>query len=578
MPRPIALLLALALCGASSALAAAPDSDADFRAFVADLQSAGELGYEEALLLRFQRALAPEDLPQEAESVDPVPDKSLTLLIHEFESAREGLSPGVVGVIDEYLDTADEAPALLHLTDRFRFEYRLDGAHAVPAEDLDGSGTPDFVERAGAWAEFSLDAYADAGFAGPLTQDGRVHVSFREMNAYGYARVEDGVPALTLHRNFANFPPNRDPEGHAAGAAKVTVAHELKHASQYASSGWAEGGWLEADATWAENFVFDETDDYVRYLSSNSPVSSPGNWMPVSYEDCLWQQCLEQAMGPAVLVDFFDRREAHPEEAVLQSFARVLEDRGTSLSEAAATLGAWSYFSGANAGGPAGFPDAELFPTPPLRAVLSQSGDSSTDVLAPLGTHYVMVPRADRAGAPEVSFIGQRDAGFALSAVITQPDGTRRLLGVPMVSPTTSAAALPTSWEQTASIVLIATHVHPNADAQYSLTFNDENSVGAPELQNGAALTLEPNFPNPFRHSTTLSFSLSQPDAVRLAVYDVAGRLVRRLHDGRSLPAGSHEAIWDGIDEAGRLSAPGIYYYRLESTHGSVSRRMLLLR
>ena len=81
-----------------------------------------------------------------------------------------------------------------------------------------------------------------------------------------------------------------EPSG--SGAAKVTIAHELKHASQFTSSAWTEeAGWLEADATWAEDFVFDETDDYLRYLPYGSPVSHPDGWLPVSYEDCLWQTC-----------------------------------------------------------------------------------------------------------------------------------------------------------------------------------------------------------------------------------------------------------------------------------------------
>jgi hypothetical protein len=588
MPRPIAphLALAFALVLASgvpssvpSAWALAPDSDSGFRAHVDNLQTEGELGYEEALLLRFQRAFDPDDLPEEAESLEPWPDKSLTLLIHEYGSVRTGLSQALVETVDDYLADGLRAESHSYGTPHFRLAYDTDGLHAVPPEDLDASGVPDFVERIGAWAEQSRNAFLDVGFTAPIPSDGAVEISFRQMSAYGYTQLVAGIPRIVLHRNFSGFPANRDPEGNDRGAAKVTVAHELKHASQYASSGWTEGGWLEADATWAEDFVFDGTDDYIRYLAVNSPVSSPASWMPVSYEDCLWQQCLEQSFGVDVLVDFFDRRAAQPGEPVMESFSRVLDASGNSLDQAMETLGVWSYFSGANAvDRPAGFADADRFPTPPLRSVLAQAGDTVTDTMAPLANHHVLVARADRAGVPEISFVGDRHSSFALNALVTGLDGSRVVHALPMVSPTSSAAALDTTWEETASIVLIATRLGVAGEAQYSLTFNDENSVGIPELESGAMLSLDANYPNPFRTTTTISFSLGVPSSVRLAVFDVSGRLVRRLHDGRALAAGRHDVTWDGIDEAGRASAPGVYYYRLEAPQGAASRRMLLLR
>ena len=74
--------------------------------------------------------------------------------------------------------------------------------------------------------------------------------------------------------------------------------------------------------------------------------------------------------------------------------------------------------------------------------------------------------------------------------------------------------------------------------------------------------------PNPFNPSTTLRFDLPVGGRVRLAVYDVAGRLLRTLLDVE-LPAGSHEAVWDGRDSAGRGMASGSYFARLLAGEGS---------
>lgn len=85
----------------------------------------------------------------------------------------------------------------------------------------------------------------------------------------------------------------------------------------------------------------------------------------------------------------------------------------------------------------------------------------------------------------------------------------------------------------------------------------------------GVAPVLQPAFPNPFRHSTTLRFSLDAAAPVRVEVVDVTGRRVATLQDG-DLSAGIHESVWDGRDAAGRPAAGGVYFLRMRA--GSVER------
>ena len=92
-----------------------------------------------------------------------------------------------------------------------------------------------------------------------------------------------------------------------------------------------------------------------------------------------------------------------------------------------------------------------------------------------------------------------------------------------------------------------------------------------------AAPRLEPVWPNPFSPATTIRFSLAAPGDVRLAVYDVAGRLVAVLADGPS--DGSERTLeWHGVDSSGRAVASGVYFLRLESGGAVATRRMVLLR
>ncbi|MBK7188318.1 MAG: hypothetical protein IPH86_06475 [bacterium] len=64
---------------------------------------------------------------------------------------------------------------------------------------------------------------------------------------------------------------------------------------------------------------------------------------------------------------------------------------------------------------------------------------------------------------------------------------------------------------------------------------------------------------------------------MRLSVFDVAGRLVRTLVD-ESMPQGSHEAVWDGRDSAGRELGSSSYLARLEFERKVETIRMGLIR
>jgi hypothetical protein len=84
--------------------------------------------------------------------------------------------------------------------------------------------------------------------------------------------------------------------------------------------------------------------------------------------------------------------------------------------------------------------------------------------------------------------------------------------------------------------------------------------------------------PNPFGSATVIRYDLPRDDRVRLTVYDVAGKAVRTLVDLPLQQAGQHTATWDGSDDAGAPVAPGVYFYRLETSRYSATERMTLLR
>lgn len=96
-------------------------------------------------------------------------------------------------------------------------------------------------------------------------------------------------------------------------------------------------------------------------------------------------------------------------------------------------------------------------------------------------------------------------------------------------------------------------------------------------LESGGEISLASPRPNPYSSESTYRLTISAAAPLRLAIYDVTGRLVRLLAD-RSFEAGVHDLVWDGRDNNGSAAPSGIYFARL--TGFGVERRVkgVLLR
>jgi hypothetical protein len=94
------------------------------------------------------------------------------------------------------------------------------------------------------------------------------------------------------------------------------------------------------------------------------------------------------------------------------------------------------------------------------------------------------------------------------------------------------------------------------------------------------SLALHQNYPNPFNPSTTIVYDIPEGlsgDDMSLTVYDVRGREIRDLEVGPAT-SGRHQVAWNGRDDMGRLTASGIYLYRLVVGNGVETKRMLLMK
>jgi hypothetical protein len=81
------------------------------------------------------------------------------------------------------------------------------------------------------------------------------------------------------------------------------------------------------------------------------------------------------------------------------------------------------------------------------------------------------------------------------------------------------------------------------------------------------------------RGRATIHFGVARATRVEAKIYDVSGRLIRTLADRRFV-AGEHDLVWDGLDDAGRGVARGLYFTRVRypDTGFEASRKVTLLR
>jgi hypothetical protein len=203
----------------------------------------------------------------------------------------------------------------------FKLHYDITGTHAVPSTDGDLSGVPDFVEKVAAYMDTSLAdhqvrGYLDPPSDGALGGDSLFDVYFENMSYYGYAVPEgpgsnpwnDYYSHLVMNNDFIGFPANTDPEGNQAGAAKATAAHEFHHCVQFAYDANEPSWFMELDATYMEDIVFDQVNDNYNYLDDyfNSPQTSLMNESIHMYSSFIWGMYLAQNFDTSLMTSVWE--------------------------------------------------------------------------------------------------------------------------------------------------------------------------------------------------------------------------------------------------------------------------------
>ena len=91
---------------------------------------------------------------------------------------------------------------------------------------------------------------------------------------------------------------------------------------------------------------------------------------------------------------------------------------------------------------------------------------------------------------------------------------------------------------------------------------------------------LLPNYPNPFNPETWIPYQLANACDAQITIYDVKGRIVRRLILGYQNPGDytskARAAYWDGRNALGEKVASGLYFYTFTAGEFAATQKMLI--
>lgn len=487
-----------------------------------------------------------------------------------------------------------ERPVLSHFfvtgDGRFRIHYTTSGADAVDPTSTNNLGVPDYVYEAALAATYSHRLLVDSlGYREPASDEGRdgpeldIYIVNRAGQDYGYT-VPEALAAGAAGRYAAftvvdnDFSQSERYYTPGVNGVRVTVAHEYFHAVQLNYQlREADVFFLESCSVWFEDLAYDEINDYLNYLpryfkTPSLPMNTRDGFH--EYGNGLWLFYLAKRFDILVVRRIWEQIEFSP---ALTANDNVLVGLGYSLSEAFSEFVQWMYFTGYRAEPEKYFPESPLYPliafdrTQNLLTAVSLI--DSTRNLASRFCRFVssspdliITHAANQPGRWVFTAInGSIQLGYALQKSIGGTAiGVRRMTPGDTVVVIVSNTSLPSSL--TLPYYLIPTF-------KYSL------EIKSASYETGNTM-LAPR-PNPFTPGAgeylILPVRLQASSPLELFVLREDGRRVRHVDLGLR-NAGTHQILWDGLDDKGELVGSGIYFLQVVAGEFRPAAKLAVVR
>ncbi len=528
----------------------------------------GRISYEEALRFKYQFLHHSKELPSEYRSDSPV-------------KCSFGIANEIAMKSKDRLMSKTEKPVsacmFVHpFTSKgqpksFRIYYDTTGYDAVPSLDANGNGIRDWVEETALAFEKAYRTEVDTlGYREPLNFQiyGFYPVYISDQGAiYGGTTPDSQITSNPwTYTSYIEVDNDYIGNFYTKGfhALRVTCAHEFHHAVQLAyQNTYSDGdGWFyEVTATWMEDVVYPEVNDYLDYLKFyfNQPQLSLDHFDGAhEYAMAIWNHFIQKYFNRLMIRKVWEKI---PYSSALDAWDLTLsESSNFNLSSAILEFSKWNYYTNYRADTVHYYQEGYLYPF--LRW---QSTAALTDSLSYSG----MIHNLSSSVWYRFSVIDTTGALIRFSGLPSNDHYSLLMVKTSPLSEPVSlfyAAAATVSVDHllpgdTCVVAVINKTWKSNAGFGYSFSIQPTHTV-AHDLD----LKVYPNPVKVFSLTDKVSFSfrLNKKDEVSFDIYSVSGKLIYRqekLSLQPDLYLGSNALTWNGRDMHNHEVPAGIYIY-----------------
>ncbi len=501
-----------------------------------------------------------ESLPQEYRLHEPFFSRAGTTLKARVKSLWPSLSANQQELLRPLLQrpSRERLPdTLISANGRFKIHYTTTDNDAA---------TLSFIQETAATFDYVYEfEVGELGYRAPLNDGGidGPEIDIYVYNYPGYGETEPANPSwIEMDNNFSSTPTK------GIKGMSVTAAHEFFHMIQLAYHSLETTSidpvfLFECSATWMEDVVFDDINDYYNYLPSffrNADL--PFHLVNGNREYGLSIFChmLEQKYGQGIIRRVWEEfANNEPIDAFDQALIPVRSNFPTELAEFAV----WNCFTNAQADTVRFYREGRNYPSISANSSYefsnSQTFSSSNSQLA---SRYIML-KPHVSGDYVITPTFPDPSHWRYSLIYRPLDGQATYTLAGNAAKSLADVRLQSEiWVIPTNIMYPSSNFERREEAQFSIALGEAPAISDEILS---------AIPNPFMPAVHASlkfrFRLAKPSKdVCVVILNEHGERIRQLKIGSS-PEGLNESAfgWDGRDESGKLVTSGVYLYYIEA-------------
>jgi hypothetical protein len=355
----------------------------------------------DALFLQAEAIFAPEQLPLEYRSLNFEVQKCGFGLLAQINSNFKKFSASQQASLQKFLARPDLPFSIISPSSLFKIHYTTSGSDAVPLEDEDESGIPDYVEEVSRTMDYNYQIEVlTIGLNEPPFDDKdgpEWDVYIKNIPSYfGYTTFDTKISSnpnvwtsfITIDNDYSHTQTTQ------LDGMKITTAHEFFHMIQLGYNFRNKDIFLmEVGSTWMEDILYDEVNQYLEYLPAFLGATNIAfDTFDGSHEYglCIWFHFLQKRLQSIdFVVDIWEYILDYP---AIQAVDRVLNDKGTNFEKELTLFYGWNYLTGSRADTINYYPEGNTYPEisdSDLNGIYNFSQDTTlTDLVVPTGAKY----------------------------------------------------------------------------------------------------------------------------------------------------------------------------------------------